>query len=186
MTCLVFLVLTHLPKISAIFIMNGIFMVQAVLDLFRVKCWELSGRGIVRCLHAVLENKISRIVGIGLQVGPILAAAGYIGWATKDVMLPVTLPLCLLVISAVWSTGCQRLGTKASARTRPEASAHNWSSDSTKLRSRYKSSMLSSLWGAKLCSLFQSYLSPPLFSFLFACYCDIKVLYYNVENTIVN
>ncbi|KAL5496346.1 hypothetical protein EMCRGX_G012610 [Ephydatia muelleri] len=144
MTCLVFLVLTHLPKISAIFIMNGIFMVQAVLDLFRVKCWELSGRGIVRCLHAVLENKISRIVGIGLQVGPILAAAGYIGWATKDVMLPVTLPLCLLVISAVWSTGCQRLGTKASARTRPEASAHNWSSDSTKLRSRYKSNFINS------------------------------------------
>ena len=151
MTCLVFLVLTQLPKISAIFTMNGIFMVQAVLDLRRVKCCDLHGRGIVRGLNAVLESKVSRIAGIVLQLFPILAVAVYIGVITRDVMLPVTLPLCLLVISAVWSTGCQRLGTKASTRTHPEASAHNWSSDSTRLRSRYKSSMLSSPLGHKVC-----------------------------------
>ena len=144
MTCLVFLVFTHLPKISAIFSMNGIFMVQGVLDLRRVKCCNLlHGKGIVRGLNAVLESKVSRVAGIVLQLFSILAVAVYIGVITRDVMLSVTLPLCLLVISAVWSTGCQRLGTKANIRTHPEVSAQNRSPDATP-SSRYKSSMLSS------------------------------------------
>ena len=132
------MVLTHLPKISAIFVMNGIFIVQAALDLRRVKFSDHPGSGITKCLDVVLENKVSRIGGLLLQLLPILAAAVYIGKVTKTIALPVTLPLCLLVISAVWSTGFQRLGTRANPRARSESLAHNWSHDTTKLRSRYK------------------------------------------------
>ena len=140
MTCLVFLVLTHLPPTAAIFAMNGIFMVQAAVELYTIKCCDSSGKGVSGMLNAVLENKISRIAALLLQVVPILAASVYIGVITKGALLSISiaLPLCLLTISAVWSTQWQRRGTDVKITANYSATAVNW--DQEKPRSRYKSS----------------------------------------------
>ena len=139
MTCLVFLVLTHLPPTAAIFAMNGIFMVQAAVELYTIKCCDSSGKGVSGMLNAVLENKISRIAALLLQVVPILAASVYIGVITKGALLSISiaLPLCLLTISAVWSTQWQRRGTDARII---KNTTDNPDQDSEEPRSRYKSS----------------------------------------------
>ena len=162
MTCLVFLVLTHLPNISAIFAMNGIFVVQALVDVFSVKCCNTSSHDppkmeqgrksaskktrkqtLTGWLNMLLENKLSRIVALFLLICPVLAGSIYIGIIMKEVMLPVTLPLCLLFISAVWSTTWQRIGTEPGAvlvNTGPEQAVFNLGEGLAKPRSRYKSS----------------------------------------------
>ena len=145
MTCLVFLVLTHLPPTAAIFAMNGIFMVQAAVELYTIKCCDSSGEGVSRVFNAVLENKISRIAALLLQVVPILAASVYIGVITKGALLSISiaLPLCLLTISAVWSTQWQRRGTDVTIINCTEMTDRiqkNQDQDSEETRSRYKSS----------------------------------------------
>ena len=103
MTCLVFLVLTHLPPTVAIFITNGVFMVQAVVNVKKVtkvkKCIEMN--------WSTAAEAISQIVAFLLLSGPILAAAIYIGINNEETVVAIALPLCLFAISSVWSTRYQ-------------------------------------------------------------------------------
>ena len=96
MTCLVFLVLTHLPPTAAIFITNGVFVVQAVVNVTKLKVnWSTAAK------------TISQIFALLLLSGPILAAALYMRVHNEGTMVAITLPLCLFAISSVWSTRYQ-------------------------------------------------------------------------------
>ena len=114
MTCLVYLVLTLLPETAAIFSMNGMFMFQALIDSYYLNWCDTSEEGIKGFINTLLENKIIRIAGsLIFQFVPILTASVFIGVITKGVnlMLPIALSLCLIVLSAVWCTKWQEVGT---------------------------------------------------------------------------
>ena len=98
MTCLVFLVLTHLPPTAAIFITNGVFVVQAVVNV--TKCC-------IKVNWSTAAKTISQIFALLLLSGPILAAALYMRVHNEGTMVAIALPLCLFAISSVWSTRYQ-------------------------------------------------------------------------------
>ena len=129
MCCLVFIVLTSLPSIAAILVMNGVFVFQSGYECFqlrrcgrsRVRKYTVDapaaaaspscGNCIARVLTAAVENKFSRFAALLLQLGALVVMAVYIGLmdrSSQGLSLAITLPLCLLTLSAVWCTKVQQ------------------------------------------------------------------------------
>ena len=80
-------------------------MVQAVEDFYSFKKCSMQEN---RLTFGTVVKNISKITALLLQSGAILLAASvYIGVITRDALVPVAFPLCLLTMSYVWSTGCQ-------------------------------------------------------------------------------
>ena len=131
MTSLVFLVLTLLPPTAAIFAMNGVFMIQAFVDCYyitwfdkktKIKCTcecKAIGERIGGLVNTILENKFCRFgVSCILQCAPILAVSVCIGLFTREVKLAIALPVCLFVLSAVWSSKWQEIITSVKSPSR--------------------------------------------------------------------
>eukprot|EP00731_Ephydatia_muelleri_P036589 Em0285g6a len=120
--------LSCLPSIAAVLVMNGVFVFQAGYECFQLrwcghgrarKYTDEAGEGtpaacrnfIARMLTALLENKFTRFFALVLQLGALVAMAVYIGLmdrSSQGLSLAITLPVCLLTLSAVWCTKVQQ------------------------------------------------------------------------------
>ena len=149
MCCLVFLVLTNLPSIAAVLVMNGVFVFQAGYDCLQLR-WCGNGRKrkhfedsgeyapaassstscgsyVDRMMTAILENKFTRFAALILQLGALIGMAVYIGWldhSSEGLSLAITLPVCLLTLSAVWCTKVQQWKNECTIIANRAASAN--------------------------------------------------------------
>ena len=107
MVSLVFLVLTHLPPITTLFIATNVVLVQAVLNA-KEGCQKVILREGVNCENCA--KACTLVLAILLLLFPTPAAVKYIidkEDTRERIMVPITLILSLLVLSIVWSSKYQ-------------------------------------------------------------------------------
>ena len=125
----VFLVLSYLPPDVSILLLNGVFVVQIIIDIFYTPCRphqcdsELRKKlnKILRIVRVIFENKFTKLLALGLQVAGIISLAIYLGITLYDeqdsdmkALRPViAFPLVLIVMSFIWSDRIQKLLAKA-------------------------------------------------------------------------
>ena len=131
----VFLVLSYLPPDVSILLLNGVFVVQIIIDIFHTPCRphqrdsELPKKPnkILGKVRVIFENKFTKLLALGLQLAGIISLAIYLGTSLHDeqdsdtymkALRPIiTFPLVLIVMSFIWSDWIQKLLAKAKAKT---------------------------------------------------------------------
>ena len=139
----VFLVLSYLPPDVSILLLNGVFVVQIIIDIFHTPCRPhqrdserpKKPNKILGIVRVIFENKFTKLLALGLQVAGIISLAIYLGISLqhsdmKALQPIIAFPLVLIVMSFIWSDWIQKLLAKAKVKT---AIIHS---------ARYKSSKL--------------------------------------------
>ena len=125
----VFLVLSYLPPDLSILLLNGVFVVQIIIDSFNTPCRpnddsELHRRIMSKKLNKILgivrvifENKTTKLLALGLQLTGIVGLGIYLGINLYDgdvnTLQPViAFPLVLIMMSLIWSNWIQKLLAK--------------------------------------------------------------------------
>ena len=143
----VFLVLSYLPPDLSILLLNGVFVAQIIINSFHTPCRpnhasELHRRikskklnKILGIIRMIFENKITKLLALGLQLTGIVGLTIYLGINLYDgdvnTLRPViAFPVVLTVMSFIWSNWIQKLLAK------PKMKAGTFHS------ARYKSSKL--------------------------------------------
>lgn len=130
----VFLVLCYLPPDVSILLLNGLFVVQISIDVYHTHCIPSSThrhgydeielpeslrserlKRISEVVRMIFENRIIKLIALGLQFGGIVGLAIYIGLTMnaggdgKILRVVIAFPLVLLVMSFIWSNWVQKL-----------------------------------------------------------------------------
>ena len=143
----VFLVLSYLSPDVSILLLNGVFVVQIIIDSFHTPCRpnhdsephrRITSKKLNKILgivRVIFESKTTKLLALGLQLTGIVGLTIYLGISLYDgyvnTLRPViAFPLVLIVMSLIWSNCSQKLLAKAKMKAGTFHSA------------RYKSSKL--------------------------------------------
>lgn len=130
----VFLVLSYLPPDVSILLLNGVFVVQIIIDIFHTPCRPhqrdserpKKPNKILGIVRVIFENKFTKLLALGLQVAGIISLAIYLGirllYDEQDSYMKalrpiIAFPLVLIVMSFIWSDWIQKLLAKAKVKT---------------------------------------------------------------------
>ena len=152
----VFLVLSSLPPDVSILLLNGLFIVQISIDVYHTRCVpssthrngydeiELSGnlrserlKRITETIRMIFENRIIKLIALGLQFTGIVGLAIYLGLTMKAgedakiLRVVIAFPLVLFVMSFIWSNWTQKLIAMTKNRVGEFCTARYKSSKST-------------------------------------------------------